>query len=92
MTKLSRTPEEEATFNQTRKTSEFVKRVTQAKLDPVIKPYADLVSGLFENDTWVFICSQHVAGRFSNEEELKDHFRNVAHRQSKFGISQSTYD
>jgi hypothetical protein len=92
LTKIARTPEEEATFNQTRKTSEFLKRVTQAKNDTAIKPYSDLVSGLFENDRWVFICSQHVAARFSNEEELKDHFKNVAHTQSKFGKSQSTFD
>jgi hypothetical protein len=88
----TRTPEEEAEFNQTRNTSEFVKRVAQAKLDPAIRPSGDLVSGLFENNRWVFICSQHAEGRFANEEELKGNFRSVAQRQSKFGKSKSTYD
>jgi hypothetical protein len=92
LTKIARTPEEQAILNQSRKTSEFLKRISQAKLDPAIKPYADLVSGLFENDVWVFICSQHVAARFSNEEELKEHFRNVAHKQSTLRKSQSTFD
>jgi hypothetical protein len=92
LTKIARTPEEQAAFNQSRKTSEFLKRLTQAKLDPAIKPYAELVSGLFENEEWAFICSQHVAARFSNEEELKEHFRNVAHKQSTRGKLQSTFD
>ena len=92
MARIAKTPEELAVLNETKKTTEFVKRITQVKLDPVIKGYADLVSGLFENGQWVFICSQHVSARFSNEEELKEHFRTEAHKQSKFGKSQSTYD
>jgi hypothetical protein len=92
LTRPAKTPEELATFNETKKTTEFLKRIKQMKLDPAISGYADLVSGLFENGQWMFVCSQHVSARFSNEEELKEHFRNEAHKQSKFGQSQSTYD
>ncbi len=92
LTRQAKTPEEVAIFNETKKTTEFVKRTTQVKLDPAIKGFSDLVSGLFENDQWVFICSQHVVARFSDEDELKRHFENEAHKQSKFGKSQSTYD
>jgi len=92
LTRPAKTPEEVASFNETKKTTEFLKRITQIKLDPEIRGYSDLVSGLFENGQWVFICSQHVSARFSNEEELKEHFRKESHKQSKIGKSQSTYD
>jgi hypothetical protein len=92
LTRQTKTPEEVAIQNETRKTTEFVKRISQVKLDPAIAGYADLVSGLFENGQWVFICSQHVSARFSNEGELKEHFRNEAHKQTKPGRKQSTYD
>ncbi|MFI5419978.1 MAG: hypothetical protein ACHQ1H_03335 [Nitrososphaerales archaeon] len=92
MTRQAKTPEEVAVSNETKKTTEFVKRITQVKLDSAIKGYSDLVSGLFENGQWMFICSQHVSARFSNEEELKEHFRNTPHTQTKFGKSLSTFD
>jgi hypothetical protein len=92
LTKLAKTPEEVAILNETKKTTEFLKRLKQVKLDPEIAGYSDLVSGLFENGQWVFICSQHHDGRFSNEEELKEHFRKEKHKQSSFGKSLSTYD
>ena len=92
MTRIAKTPEQVATYNETMKTSEFVKRIAQAKVDPAIIGYSDQVSGLFQNGKWMFVCSQHVFARFANEEELKGHFRNEPHTKSKFGRSQSTYD
>ncbi len=92
LARQAKTPEEVATFNETKKTTEFVKRITQAKLDPGIRGHGDLVSGLFENGQWTFICSQHVMARFTSEEELKEHFVKESHTQSKFGKSQSMYD
>ncbi|MDA4111350.1 MAG: hypothetical protein OK439_02345 [Thaumarchaeota archaeon] len=92
LTRQAKTPEEIAILSEKKITSEFLKRIKQVKLDPAISRYADLVSGLFENGQWTFICSQHVSARFANEEELKEHFRKEAHKQSQFGKSQSTYD
>jgi hypothetical protein len=87
-----KSPEEVAIQNETKKTSEFLKRIKQLKLDPAIAGYSDLVSGLFENGQWVFVCKQHIEARFSNEGELKEHFKNEVHKQSQLGRSQSTYD
>jgi predicted peroxiredoxin len=92
LTRPAKTPEGVAVFNETKKTAEFVRRITQVKLDPSIKGFSDQVSGLFENGQWMFICSQHVSARFYNEEELREHFKNEAHKKSKFVKSQSTYD
>ena len=92
MTRPAKTPEEVATFNETKKTAEFLKRIRQLKLDPYLSGYSDQVSGLFENGEWVFICSQHVQARFSNEEEVKQHFRKEVHTQSSFEKTKSMYD
>ncbi len=92
LTRPAKTPEEVAIHNETKKTTEFLKRIKQVKLDPAIRSYSDLVSGLFENSQWMFVRSQHVSARFSDEEELKKHFKNEAHSLSKFGRSQSMYD
>ena len=85
-------PEEEAKSKETSKTSQFLKRLKQVKLDPGLVGYSDQVSGLFENSEWIFVCSEHKTLRFVNEEELKEHFKNKDHKQSKFGRSQSMYD
>ena len=92
LTRQVKSPEEVAINNETKKTAEFLKRIKQVKLDPAIRGYSDLVSGLFENGVWISICSQHMSARFSNEEELKEHFKKEAHTKSKFARSQSTYD
>jgi hypothetical protein len=92
LTKVAKTPEEVAHFNETKNTSDFLKRMKQVKMDPTIIGYSDLISGLFEKDHWMFICKQHISSRFSNDEELKEHFRKAAHKQSKFGLSLSTYE
>jgi len=91
LTKAAKTLEELANFNETKNTSEFVKGLKRLKLDPAIIGYSDLISGLFESGQWIFICKQHVSARFSNESELKEHFKNEAHIQSKFGLSLSAY-
>jgi len=92
LTRPDKTPEGVATSNDSKKTIEFLKRVMKAKLDPAIRGYSDLISGLFENDHWIFVCSQHVSVRLSDEEELKEHLRTMSHSQTKFGRSQLIHD
>jgi hypothetical protein len=60
------------------KTSLFLQRVKQAKLDlPANKA---LISGLYEDSTWKFICAEHPPARFLHEVELKKHFQEKAHK------------
>jgi len=57
----------------------FLKRVQAVKRDPTFSGFADRISGLYEKPTWVFICSEHLSGRFADEEKLKKHFEEKSH-------------
>ncbi|MFI5421024.1 MAG: hypothetical protein ACHQ1H_08665 [Nitrososphaerales archaeon] len=60
------------------KTSVFVQRVKHAKLD--LPASNDLISGLFEDSQWKFVCADHVPSRFVDEKELKKHFEVEVHK------------
>jgi methionine synthase II (cobalamin-independent) len=77
MTRGEKSPEKAALAKEKEATSKFLKRVKQAKLD--LPANRDMISGLFENSHWVFICSQHLSGRYADEQELKKHFSEKSH-------------
>jgi hypothetical protein len=62
------------------KTSLFLKRVTHAKLD--LPANNDMISGLFEDFQWKFVCSEHRPERFMDEIQLKKHFADVGHKKA----------
>jgi hypothetical protein len=59
------------------RTSVFVQRVKRAKLD--LPANNDLISGLFEDSQWKFICADHIPARFEDEKQLKKHFQEETH-------------
>jgi len=67
------------------KTSVFVQRVIHVKLD--LPASNDLISGLFEDSRWKFICADHQSARFVDEKELKKHFEEESHTKvrSRYG-------
>jgi hypothetical protein len=79
MTQALKTTEDVAKAKDKAVTLEFIKRIKQMKVDPAISGYGDRISGLFENSEWVFICSEHLEGRFTEEQELKKHFSENSH-------------
>jgi hypothetical protein len=92
MTRPEKQRKDDPQYKANAKASEFLKRIKVAKLEPLIVPYADTVSGLFENSEWKFVCSEHVAGRFSDEKELYEHYKSESHRRSVKRRSSSMYD
>ena len=92
MTRTDRLGRDDPKYKATVKTSFFMKRLNEVKRDPSISPFAGLVSGLFENSEWVFVCSEHLTGRFVDEEKLKAHFNTESHRRSVTRRSSSMYD
>jgi hypothetical protein len=60
------------------RTSVFLQRVIRAKLELPENKY--LISGLFEDSRWKFICADHPPARFADEKELKKHFEEEVHK------------
>lgn len=81
---MGRSPANSIEAEERRIRLEFIKMLKQTKLDPAIRSYSDMVSGLYENDEWVFVCSQHLSGRFLDEKVLKRHFAEESHRRSSY--------
>ena len=63
------------------RTSVFVQRVKHAKLD--LPANNDLISGLFEDSQWKFICADHIPARFADEKSLKIHFEEEVHKSRR---------
>jgi len=57
----------------------FSKRVEKLKRDPALVLHRELVSGLFEDGHWTFVCSEHRPGRFLDEAEVTQHFLSREH-------------
>ena len=79
MPKIEKSTQELDLDKERAETSLFLKRVQAVKRDPAFAGFAGRISGLYEKPNWIFICSEHVSGRFANEEKLKKHFEEKSH-------------
>jgi hypothetical protein len=60
------------------RTTVFLQKVKHAKLD--LPANADLISGLYEDFQWKFVCADHQPARFLDEKLLRKHFEEQAHK------------
>jgi len=72
---------------ETRITSLFLKRLAALKREPVLATNAFVVSGLYENATWVFICSEHKDVRMKDEDDAREHFKRAHSPRARLEIS-----
>jgi hypothetical protein len=63
-------------------TADFTHRVMKIKRDPELSKFSFLISGIYEESRWTFVCGKHLSGRYKTEEDLKKHFAKLAHRKN----------
>jgi len=67
-------------------TALFSKRLAALKKEPMLVLNPFVISGLYENSQWVFICSQHKDVRLKDEDSAREHFKQP-HSPVTFGRS-----
>ena len=65
----------------------FLRRLNALKKEPAISRNDFLISGLYENSAWVFICSEHKDVRLKDEDEAREHLKQTHSTRAKLGIT-----